>query len=373
MSTEQWQDWGLRADAPTTTADPRFIDVAGTPQQQGITHGIAAHDLIAANIAAVRRDVAELCTDDAARQRYRKCLDANAEFVRTTAPDAWAELTGIAEGSGIPLADILALNLPAHMVLRWVPNECTQIAVTGQRAAGRTLVAKTRDMSGNFVEHVALRRRYGDGRRLAEVTVAGSILWPGSGINDSGVAMSTSGVWSAHTAVDWRDSATGWILINSHDLLLKARSAAEFVELLWEQPRLSGLNMVVADLGETLGLEVTRDHIVHREPADVHVLTNHYVCDPLAALSPAPAQYPSSYLRRQRADELLAARPEVTAGDLAQLFADEHGGPHNSLARRQIDGVGAETTYASIAELPSLAFHVVLGNPADADRTEGPR
>jgi hypothetical protein len=66
---------------------------------------------------------------------------------------------------------------------------------------------------------------------------------------------------------------------------------------------------------------------------------------------------------------VVAATPELTVADLAALCGDERGGPQLSLARRQVDGVGAETTYASIAVLPDLAFHVVLGNPADADRS----
>ena len=135
-------------------------------------------------LAAVRRDVAALCPHESDQARYRGLPTANAEFVRDHAPDAWDELTGIALGAGVAFDDVLTLNLPAHMVMHFVPAECSQVAVTGAKAAGgRTFVTKTRDMPGGFVEHVVLRRRYPDGRRLVEVTVAGSVLWPGSGIN----------------------------------------------------------------------------------------------------------------------------------------------------------------------------------------------
>jgi isopenicillin-N N-acyltransferase-like protein len=365
-----WVDRGLHAAAlAAAPSHPLMLDVAGSPVEQGRAHGRAAATAIAANVAAVGRDIAQLCPDEPARERYRACLDANAAFVRRTAPATWAELESIAEGADVPLDDVLSLNLPAHMVLRWVAQECSQIAVEPARAGGARLLAKTRDMSGNFVQHVALRRRFPEGGALTEVTVAGSICWPGSGLNSHGVAMSTSGVWSEHTAVDWRRCADGWILINSHDLLRRSRTAAEFVELLRAQPRLSGLNMVVADQRETLALEVTRDAVVVRPAGDTHVLTNHYITDELAALSPTLAQNASSYARSARAAEVLAATGGTTVADLAALCADEQGGPQLSLARRQVDGVGSETTYASIAVLPELAFHVVLGNPADADRS----
>ncbi|TDC67141.1 C45 family autoproteolytic acyltransferase/hydolase [Streptomyces hainanensis] len=367
----RWAEFGL-APHSTPAADPAagYLDLTGTPAEQGRQHGRAAREAIAANIAAVRRDIAELCADDTARARYEDCLDANAAFARATDPDQYAELAGIADGADAPLRDVLALNLPAHMVLRWLPQECSQLIVAGEHAAPDTsLLAKTRDMAGNFVEHVVLRRRYPDGRRLAEVTVAGSVLWPGSGINDAGVAMSTSGVWSHRTDVDWRASGTGWILINSHDLLRRANSAAAFAELLRAQPRISGLNLAVADAaGGRLALEATADDVVVRDQADRHVLTNHYVCAATAPLAPTPEENASTYHRDQVAGRALDAARGMTPGRLAALLADHDGYPQNSLCRHQVAGAGSETTYASIAALPAGAFYVTLGNPCASDR-----
>lgn len=369
--TGRWLEWGLAAASATTAAHPAFLDLSGTAAEQGFAHGRAARDLIVANIAAVGRDIAELCTDAASVARYEECLAANAEFVRTRDPEQYAELEGIAEGAGVPLRDVLALNLPAHMVLRWVPQECSQVIAGGEHSAdGRTLLAKTRDMSGHFVEHVVLRRQYPDGRRMVEVTVAGSVLWPGSGLNDAGVAMSTSGVWSVRTAVDWRASATGWILINSHDLLRHSSSAADFTDRLRDQPRLSGLNMALADRdGRRLALEVTARDITVRDAADHHVLTNHYVCDATAPLAPQPEESPSSYHRSSVAERALSAAGDMTPAELAGLLADHDGYPQNSLCRHPVDGKGAETTYASIAVLPEGAFYVTLGNPCASDRS----
>ncbi|MEU0810644.1 C45 family peptidase [Streptomyces sp. NPDC005970] len=366
----RWQEWGLAPGSATAAADPAYLDLAGDAAEQGRQHGRAARDAIAANIAAVRRDIAELCADEASVARYRQCLEANADFVRHTDPEQWAELLGIAEGADAPLDDILALNLPAHMVLRWVPQECSQLVAAGDRAAaGHTLLAKTRDMAGHFVEHVVLRRRYPDGRRLVEVTVAGSVLWPGSGVNDSGLAMSTSGVWSERTNVDWRASATGWILINSHDLLRRARTAEEFAGLLRAQPRLSGLNIALADPRRRLALEATATGVTVRDDADHHVLTNHYECPATAPLAPGPDENSSSYHRADTAGRALAAVRGLTPGALAELLADHDGYPQDSLCRHQIDGAGSETTYASIAVLPDRAFYVTLGNPCASDRT----
>ncbi|WP_320773342.1 C45 family peptidase [Streptomyces sp. CRN 30] len=368
----RWLEWGLAADSATAAEHPAFLDLSGTAAEQGLRHGRAARDLIAANTAAVRRDVAELCTDTASRERYDACLDANAGFVRAHDPEQYAELEGIAEGAGLPLRDVLALNLPAHMVLRWVEQECSQLIVGGERAAGgRTLLAKTRDMAGHFAEHVVLRRQYPDGRRLVEVTVAGSVLWPGSGLNDAGLAMSTSGVWSVRTGVDWRASATGWILINSHDLLRRSATAADFAAALRDQPRLSGLNIALADReGRQLALEATAGDVTVRDSADHHVLTNHYVCPATAPLAPAEEENPSSYHRSTVAGRALTAASAMTPGELATLLADHDGYPQNSLCRHQADGgQGSETTYASVAVLPEGAFYVTLGNPCASDRS----
>ncbi|GAA2253782.1 peptidase C45 [Streptomyces ruber] len=370
--TGRWLEWGLAAASATTAEHPAFLDVSGTAAEQGVAHGRAARDLIAANIAAVRRDVTELCTGQPSRDRYEECLDANAGFVRAHDPEQYAELEGIAEGAGLPLRDVLALNLPAHMVLRWVPQECSQLIVGGDRAdRGRTLLAKTRDMAGHFAEHVVLRRQYPDGRRLVEVTVAGSVLWPGSGLNDAGLAMSTSGVWSVRTGVDWRASATGWILVNSHDLLRRSATADDFAAALRDQPRLSGLNIALADrAGRQLALEATAGDVVVRDSADHHVLTNHYVCPATAPLAPSPRENPSSYHRSTVAGRALAAAGPMTPGELAGLLADHDGYPQDSLCRHRTDGgQGSQTTYASVAVLPDGAFYVTLGNPCASDRT----
>ncbi|MFJ2200178.1 C45 family autoproteolytic acyltransferase/hydolase [Streptomyces violaceusniger] len=366
----RWQEWGLAPGSAGESADPAYLDLCGDPAEQGRQHGRAARAAIAANIAAVRRDIGELCTDEASVSRYRQCLTANAGFVRRADPGQWAELCGIAEGADAPLDDILALNLPAHMVLRWVPQECSQLLASGDRAAaGHTLLAKTRDMAGHFAEHVVLRRRYPDGRRMTEVTVAGSVLWPGSGINDSGLAMSTSGVWSERTGVDWRAAGTGWILINSHDLLRRARTAGEFADLLRGQPRLSGLNIALADPGERLAVEATASEVTVRDRADHHVLTNHYECPATAPLAPGPDQNASSYHRAATAGRALGTSHGLTPGALAELLADHTGYPQDSLCRHQVEGAGSETTYASIAVLPEGAFYVTLGNPCASDRT----
>ncbi|ONK15933.1 C45 family peptidase [Streptomyces sp. MP131-18] len=368
-----WVEFGLSPTSAAAPAGPRgaFLDLSGTPAEQGAQHGRAARAAIAANIDAVRRDVAELCGDEAARERYERCLAANTDFLRRHDPEQYAELAGIAEGAGVALRDVLALNLPAHMVLRWLPQECSQLVVGGERAAaGTTLLAKTRDMAGHFVDHVVLRRRYPDGRRVVEVTVAGSVLWPGSGVNDAGVAMSTSGVWSVRTDVDWRASGEGWILINSHALLRRAGTAEEFAALLRDQPRLSGLNIALADrTGRRLAVEATAHDVFLRADSDRHVLTNHYECAATAPLAPTAEENGSSYHRGRVAGTALDAARGLTPGELAVLLADHDGHPQHSLCRHQVEGVGSETTYASIAVLPEGAFYVTLGNPCASDRS----
>lgn len=369
----RWVEFGLSEppSAPHAPQPDAYLDLTGTPAEQGVQHGRAARAAIRANIAAVQRDIAELCPDDDSRARYERCLDANAAFVLSHDPEQYQELAGIAEGASVPLREVLALNLPAHMVLRWVPQECSQLVVSGERAArGTTLLAKTRDMAGHFVQHVVLRRRYPDGQRLVEVTVAGSVLWPGSGINDAGLAMSTSGVWSERTNVDWRASGDGWILINSHQLLRSADSADAFASLLRDQPRLSGLNIALADRsGRQLALEATAGEVIVREDSDHHVLTNHYVCPSTAPLAPTVAENSSSYHRGEVAGTALSGAHAMTPEELAGLLADHDGYPQDSLCRHQSEGAGSETTYASIAVLPQGAFYVTLGNPCASDRS----
>jgi hypothetical protein len=208
---------------------------------------------------------------------------------------------------------------------------------------------------------------------MVEVHTAGSVTWPGSGLNSNGVAISTSGVWSRRTVVDVDRIERAWFLINSHLLLRESRSVDDVWAKLQAHPRATGLNIVVADQSTGAAFEATADGAVRQNAEDgVMVRSNHYLAPELAELSPWPDEHPSSYHRYQTAIEKAHAQHgSWRAEGLIGLLGDHEGYPQRSICRHSENGAGADTVYASVATLPDKTFWTTLDHPCQASPTAG--
>jgi predicted choloylglycine hydrolase len=370
-----WIDASIAEPARTPAGGPDLIDVSGSPFEQGFRHGQLAASTIAGNIAVVDEKVARFT--ERQREVYRDILTRNETVFAERLPHLFEEVRGIAEGSGLQLPKLLELNLPAYFVVGAM-QECSQIVIGGERTAdGSTLLAKTRDLPVGDVRNIVLRRAYPDGTRLVEGTVAGSVTWPGSGLNSHGVAMATSGVWSRRVAPDWSRAGHGWFLVNSHELLRQATSAKEFLALAERQPRFTGINLTVADPGAAYAVELTATTTHARSIADGHLaVANHYQSPELAALTPTESEYPGSFHRVRTTVASLAAHRSWSGSRLAELLASHDGYPQQSLCRHEVSAdelagghvqTNNVTAYASIANVTDLSFSIVLGNPCEAE------
>lgn len=375
-----WIDADISDVVLSPVDGPDLIDVSGEPYEQGLRHGRLAAATIAANLDVI--DAKIRAFSDRQREIHQDILVRNTALFAAKLPDQHEEVQGIADGAGQPLERVLALNLPAFFVVGAMPLECSQIVIGPQRTSGgETLVAKTRDLNVGDVRNIVLRRQYPDGVRLVEGTVAGSITWPGSGLNSHGVAMSTSGVWSKRIKPGWNRADTGWFLVNSHDLLRRARTAKEFTELAEQQSRFTGINLAVADASESYAIELTASEALTRPGDDGYlVVTNHYQAPEFSGLTPTPDEYTSTFHRGQTAADALSARDDWSAESLAELLSSHDGYPQNCICRHSVsDQERAEkhfqtnnvTAYASIANARDLTFSIVFGNPCEATFSSG--
>jgi len=343
------------------------IELAGTARAQGQIHGRQAREGIVVNLAEARRWMDNMA---ARGRRYDQdaVLSRHERFIERTAPEVLEEIHGIAEGAGLPYREVLALNAPLYIVATHLPLDCTQVLL-GPPATGdgRTYMAKTRDLRGRLA-HVVLHRRYADGRETAEVNAAGTITWPGSGVNNDGVAFGTSGCWSSRTVVDIDRASDGWLLVNGHLPLRDSRSLDEFAERLSSQRRITPINIVAGDARAGATFEVTADRVYRTRAADgVAVLTNHYVTAEIRSLGPTPAESPSSHARYETAlARIHAQHGRWTGQALLGLLADHTGYPQRSICRHAEDGDGADTVYASIATVPDGEFWTTFDHPCRA-------
>ena len=121
-----------------------LISVSGPPGECGRGYGRAAADLIAANLRAYGARFAARAGLTTSRVRA-----AGASFrtaTRRYQPRIADLLDGVAEGAGVDVDDLYALNGRTELLYGAMPSECTSIGVLDERAAsGHTTLAQNWD------------------------------------------------------------------------------------------------------------------------------------------------------------------------------------------------------------------------------------
>jgi isopenicillin-N N-acyltransferase-like protein len=357
----------LSDDEPWETGSGTFAELRGSPYEQGVTQGRIAAANIAANVQITRQVAAEL----GGALDYQALTRANEQFVRETSPATLEEVAGLADGAGLPYPDLLALNLPAVQTAHFVPRECTQLVVRPPATRdGHTYLAKNRDKSRPY-RQIVLRRWLGGGRWVVQANVAGSITWPGIGINSDGLALATSGVWSRRTQIDWASAGQAWLILNTDLLLRECATLGELSAAISAQPRLTPELCLATDGRSTAVYEITTGQ-AYAEPVagPAAVRSNHAHYSSLAAVGPTEAEYPSTFHRWRRADAELRRRAgRWDAASLAGLLADHDGYPEQSLCRHAAGG--HRTAYSVIVDLDTQRVVTLLGNPCRRLQPDG--
>ena len=287
-----------------------YCQVSGTPFEQGVQQGQELSDAIRRNLASVHRKLEQEKVD---LQAYQAFVNQNLRFFQEQRPEMYEELQGIAQGSGLPLDDILLLNIPAYFLcesFRHITQECSMLCVRGQAAAdGCTYIIKNRDM-GMPMEQALVRHIYPDGQEIIEVGGAGILTYPAVGINSHGLAVTTTGFWTEKdpTRIDRVEEAD--IFLNVRVLLSSCRTAAQAVEFCRTAPRMNGLNVIAADPTEAYVIEMTSDEIYVEKDEGRGVLfrTNHVVSDQLSHFNPPEENYPSTHKRYDRIAQMVEER-----------------------------------------------------------------
>ena len=363
-----------RADV-ATLGTGRVVYVRGTPYQQGRQLGEAAADLIRENV----QRATELCHSVAAGfdlSAYTAMTRRNERWVERAYPELLEELHGVAETSGVAYEDLLHLNLNtdvAYARAYAMVLDCTQVVATGSATIdGKTYIAKTRDLTRGPVRQLLVHREFDDGSYRNEIQTAGQMTLP-VGVNSSGVAVGTSGQWSARVVVDLAQGDAAWHIPNLQPVLREARTADEALDMVRDQPRVAGMNMTLADTTKAYALEITDSEVHVFEPEDgLLVRTNHYLAPALRHLAPTAEENRGTFDRYARAWDMVSRRRgEIGVHDLVRVLSDHAEPPVESICRHGgADGAGQ--TYAAMVICPQdRSVWAMFGNPCEGIQAVG--
>jgi isopenicillin-N N-acyltransferase like protein len=294
-------------------------------------------------------------------------------------------MRGIAEGAGLDLADVLAINVrtevmyaakarQAPLAARKMPAECSAFAVVPAPGAARDSAAALLGQNWDWLLHsartlVVLEVRQDDGPDFVTVVEAG--LLAKAGLNAAGLGLVTNALVT--------DADTGTPGLPYHVLLraiLDCATVTEALDVLQAGMRSSSANYLIAHAsGAALDVEAAPGDFTRLYPQfpDHGLLlhTNHFLSPRLHPVDVSLWAMPSSAVRLQRLRA--GAAGSAALDDFRALLADHADYPYGICHHPDPDDHPLEqgATIASLLmDLTARRLWLASGNPCQTPYRE---
>lgn len=353
------------------------IRVSGGPRERGRQYGEQAAERVRRSIAAYR----EVFAHEAGWgwERVREEAAAFRDPIARHGAKYLEEIEGIAEGAGVDVLDVLAINVRTEVMFSAkarraaagssLPLECSSLAVTPERTAeGRLLVAQTWDwLVHSFDTVVVLEVQQDDGPDFVTVVEAG--LLAKTGMNSAGIALATNALVTAADA--GRPGVPYHVLLRS---ILDGETVSDGLGAILRGERSSSANYLLADEdGVAVDVEATPgDHTrtFLGYPEDGVVLhVNHFTWAGEAVRDVSLWAMPDSPFRLARLRQLTgAAAGPLGVAELQAVLSDERMRPYGICCRPDPRDEGAmrwATILGVVMDPAARTMWLASGIPAD--------
>jgi isopenicillin-N N-acyltransferase-like protein len=354
------------------------IRVAGTPYDRGRQYGAQARAQVHLSVRAYQRVFAHYAGWD--WPEVRRAAAAFEAPIAAFRPAYLDEMRGLADGAGVDLADVLAINVRTEVMyaakarqaplaarVRRSPAECSAFAVVpapwadGHQAA--TLLGQNWDWLLHSAQTlVVLEVSQDDGPDFVTVVEAG--LLAKVGLNAAGLGLATNALVT--------DADTGAPGLPYHVLLraiLDCATVTEALGVLQAGIRSSSANYLIAHAsGATLDVEAAPGDFTRLYPHFPHrgvlLHTNHFLSPRLHPVDVSLWAMPSSAVRLQRLRTALS--DPATLDDFRAVLADHADYPHSICSHPDPNDHPLEqgATIASVLmDLSARRLWLAPGNP----------
>jgi len=303
---------------------PQTLELSGGRYEMGLAHGRA----MAPAIQKILRRYADLAGHDFGR--LPDVNDAVAQYQQMLSGDDLQELTGIADGAGVSLNNVIAHNLRLYPD---AASGCTSFAITAELNGGAGLMHGANEdlplslsVRDCLIRHLQIRKPTGG---LAHVTfgVAGEMAGI-NGVNQAGIAVTSTMLLDrlreptaprgrAHTAIVAK-------------ILQSAQTLDQAIAIVHEEPADAAWSVCLShrDSDQLVYIEYDGAEVsVHRQPAAV-AAANH--AQLLSARNETPAH---SQHRLHRLVEVLGgSAPRATVADAQAALRDRFDGERGRVA-----------------------------------------
>ncbi|MBP1466766.1 peptidase C45 [Candidatus Chloroploca sp. M-50] len=307
-----------------------LVRLAGTPYEQGFVHGETLYEQIENNLGVYfARFEREL---KLTRVETLRRADQYAEEIAEQCPAYHEGMRGIADGSGVSLAAIAALNVRYELFYdefaeKPMPDGCTAFALLPEATStGHLLIGENWDWIAG-VRGAIIHTEETDGLRTLAFTEAG-IFGGKIGMNSAGLGLLINGLTS-------RDDDWSRLRRPFHARcyeILRSRTLEEAVRVVLEEDRSCSANFVLAQTpDQVLDLETSPDRAGQLQcQAGCLVHSNHFVNPTALGIVERNVETnPHSQRRHARLERLLQAQRPVSLADVQAALRDHEGYPYS--------------------------------------------
>ncbi len=348
------------------------IQVRGGPYERGQQHGEQARDRIEACVdiyrSAFSRNVRLDWTEVVRRARWF------ADVIEGLDPAIMTEMRGIANGSGLLLEEIVALNCRTEILFgvgsgsgpkpETAADECTTIAVTPNASAGgKMILGKNWDrwaVCGDTV--VVIQVEQDEGPDFVTVVEAGMV--GRDGFNEAGIAICGNLMRST------KDGGKPGVPIPViRRRVLNSQFLDDALDAVLHADRAASTNYVVAhDSGIVINFEAAPDQVFPIYPeAGLLTHSNHFTAVAAQVQAIGCGASPDSLYRHQRVRDLLEPKIGCIRVEDVQEALRDHAGHPQSVCRhpneRQLESERSASIASIVIDLTDRVMHVASGPP----------
>lgn len=355
------------------------VRVSGSPRERGASYGEQARDRIQVSLEGYERifghyahwDWNQVTTE---ASRYVPAIEA-------FDPMQLEEMEGIASGSGVSFADILAINVRTEIMFAAkarafdaaLPRfpECSSFAVVSDD--GSTYIGENWDWSKHaFDSIVRLESTPDEGPAFVTVVEAGLLCK--FGMNSVGLGLACNALVSS---LDKGEPGVPFhVLLRA---LIAAASPVEAFEILQRSTRSSSGNYVVAHAdGLVMDFECeagdrTNISLIGPDDRGVILHTNHFL-RPIRGVDVGLWNFPDSPFRMQRLERALRLSDHVAPPQWFIDSARDHAGhPYGTCCHpdeRMPEAEQGATIVSTVMDVSRGVMSLWDGNPCTAPRTD---
>jgi isopenicillin-N N-acyltransferase like protein len=310
----------------SSAAIPAHVSTEATPTERGRAFGTARAEQVASTLAGYRRLFA--ATQDLTRSEIERLGRTVASLLYQAWPGLAEEITGIAEGAGVPEPELFAANARTEILAGARPGECSVVGVLPDRSAtGRLLLAQNWDWHPALApSRVLWTVMQPDGTWFTTLTEAGILAK--IGLNGSGLGVMLN-ILSASV-----DGGVEGLPVHAllRLLLQRCRDMPSALHLI-RSARMSGsscLTLGWQDGGhvELLSAEVSPAGPTFVSPtAGLLLHTNHFQAGPPRGRDLYPQNWPDTLTRLQDLRQRLNEVPLLGVAEIQQALRSHTDGP----------------------------------------------